>query len=270
MPRIRNIKPEFFDDPDIGDLSLQARLLFIGLCVQADREGRLIDDPRRLKIRLLPFDDVDVDGLLSELSGKAMIVRYQDSVGTNLIWVRQFSKHQRPHMKENASVLEPFTINRKEVSAGPIKVVSSPPDPGVLDPGILDPGVLRLDAGNASLRSDAAAAYLDINDLASAWNSHTTAPIPRCRELSPARRKQITARLKERPISSWREVFTRINDSPFCRGETERGQWKASFDWIIGNADNAIKVLEGKYDRQTTPSQDAEVLRRFVARGENT
>ena len=70
MARIRTIKPEFFDDEDIAAMSFQARLAFIGLWLQADREGRLKDRPMRLKARIFPFDDVDMDGILDHVHGQ--------------------------------------------------------------------------------------------------------------------------------------------------------------------------------------------------------
>ena len=40
MARIRYLKPDFFKDEDIKELSFEARLFYQGLWVQADREGR--------------------------------------------------------------------------------------------------------------------------------------------------------------------------------------------------------------------------------------
>lgn len=79
------------------------------------------------------------------------------------------------------------------------------------------------------------------------WNTTTTPPIPRCRDLTTQRRKKMLARLKDRPLEAWRDVFQRIEASRFCRGQNDRN-WRASFDWIVENQDNAVKVLEGKYD----------------------
>ena len=42
MARIRTIKPEFFTSDDICALSPRARLLYVGLWCEADREGRLV------------------------------------------------------------------------------------------------------------------------------------------------------------------------------------------------------------------------------------
>ena len=94
MARIRTVKPELFLDEDLAELSIAARLLFIGLFTQADRRGRLEDRPRRLKALLFPYDDIDIDPLLQDLHGGGFIIRYQvDSL--SLIQIVSFEKHQR-------------------------------------------------------------------------------------------------------------------------------------------------------------------------------
>ena len=45
MARIRSIKPEFFTSDDICALSPLARLLYVGLLCEVDREGRLVWSP---------------------------------------------------------------------------------------------------------------------------------------------------------------------------------------------------------------------------------
>lgn len=143
------IKPEFFDDPDVADVSMAARLCFIGLWTQADREGRLVDDPRRLKARLFPFDVVDMDRLALELVGKGMIVRYiVDS--KHYIAVPNFTKHQRPHPKEPASVIPAPPSKATERNGTTSKNPAEPSESGVL---ILDSGTRNLD-----LKDKAAAA----------------------------------------------------------------------------------------------------------------
>jgi hypothetical protein len=54
--------------------------------------------------------------------------------------------------------------------------------------------------------------------------------------------------LKQQSIDYWRTVFERMNRTPFLNGEGDRG-WRADFDWIIKNAENADKVMSGSYDR---------------------
>ena len=75
--RARGIKPSFFTDEALVELPFEARLLFMGLWCVADREGRLQDRPKQLRIQLFPCDSVDVDGLLDRLQGENLILRYQ-------------------------------------------------------------------------------------------------------------------------------------------------------------------------------------------------
>jgi len=83
-------------------------------------------------------------------------------------------------------------------------------------------------------------------DLRRLWNETTTEPIPRAVELTPQRRRHSVACLRERGIDGMRQVFARVNASPFCRGQNDRG-WLATFEWAL-KPDNIAKVLEGKYD----------------------
>lgn len=102
--RARNLKPGFFKNEDLVELPPLARILFVGLWCMADREGRLEDRPRRIKIEVLPYDDCDVDDLLDALEGRNFILRYQ-AEGKSCIQVVNFLKHQQPHYKEAASEL---------------------------------------------------------------------------------------------------------------------------------------------------------------------
>lgn len=71
---------------------------------------------------------------------------------------------------------------------------------------------------------------------------------PKVRSLSDARRKAIKARLKTYTIDDFRQVFENAEASSFLKGLD--GGWKASFDWLIKEA-NMLKVLEGNYaDKQ--------------------
>ena len=86
-----------------------------------------------------------------------------------------------------------------------------------------------------------------LSPLAEFWNSACPS-LPAVREMSENRRKKEKLRLKERPdLDEWERIFRMIDESSFCRGNGRTG-WRATFDWIIDNPDNAIKVLEGKYE----------------------
>jgi hypothetical protein len=107
MSRARNIKPSFFKNEVLASCSPHARLMFIGLWGLADREGRLEDRPLRIKAEVLPYENQDIEKLLSELSERGFILRYQTVNGMNIKYIQilNFTKHQNPHVKESASLI---------------------------------------------------------------------------------------------------------------------------------------------------------------------
>lgn len=102
--RARNIKPSFFTNPDLGECSPVSRLCFAGLWCCADREGRIPDRPRFIKAQVFPYDSIEVEPLLLELERFGFIERYEVG-GVGVISIPNFTKHQRPHVKEKSSEL---------------------------------------------------------------------------------------------------------------------------------------------------------------------
>jgi hypothetical protein len=104
--RARLLKPGFFSDADLVDLEPLTRLLFIGLWCLADREGRLVDRPRDIRMQVLPSDRCDCDAMLGALAAGRFIIRYEVD-GERLIQIRKFTAHQQVHRNEAASKLPP-------------------------------------------------------------------------------------------------------------------------------------------------------------------
>jgi len=105
------IRPEFFTDADLLELPPLTRLLFIGLWTLADREGRLRDRPKNIKLAVLPGDDGDVDAMLDDLERAGSIRRYEVD-GEHLIDIPGFVTYQHCHFREAASTLPPFKFTR--------------------------------------------------------------------------------------------------------------------------------------------------------------
>jgi len=99
MARARNIKPGLFKNEDLAECSVWARLIFPGLWMLADREGRLEDRPKRIKGELLPYDSIEVEPLLAELAEHGFIRRYE-VCGERFIFIVKFLDHQTPHGTE--------------------------------------------------------------------------------------------------------------------------------------------------------------------------
>lgn len=112
MARIRTIKPDFFTSDDICALSPLARLLYIGLWCEADREGRLVWAPRVLRRRYLPEDDCDIEALCRELLERELVVLYREG----LAWLPTFLKHQHVNPREAQSTLPPPPVSDASVT----------------------------------------------------------------------------------------------------------------------------------------------------------
>ena len=83
----------------------------------------------------------------------------------------------------------------------------------------------------------------DLQSVADLYHSICVS-FPKIRSLSDARKKSIKARLKSYSLEDFRTVFENAENSSFLKGSD--GGWKASFDWLIKEA-NMLKVLEGNY-----------------------
>jgi hypothetical protein len=113
MARIRYLHPEFFEDEDLSELPYWVRILFSGMWTIADKAGRLEDRPERIKIKVLPYDKVNIDKGLEILSQpkkhskKPYIVRYVVD-GERYIQIISWSQYQSPHHTEKDSVIPPY------------------------------------------------------------------------------------------------------------------------------------------------------------------
>jgi hypothetical protein len=121
MARARNIKPGFFTNDELVELPFATRLLFIGLWTIADREGRVVDRPKKIKMEIFPADDVDCEQALGQLADSGFITRYQAD-GIKVIEIANFAKHQAPHSTEKDSVLPDaegfYTVNERSKNGG--------------------------------------------------------------------------------------------------------------------------------------------------------
>jgi hypothetical protein len=77
-------------------LSPFARLLYIGmwnftLC----DHGHVADDAMKLKLQILPMDNIDIDALLEEIMAQGRVVRVADGDGRTYLLVKRFEDHQK-------------------------------------------------------------------------------------------------------------------------------------------------------------------------------
>lgn len=139
MARARNIKPGFFKNEQLAELPFEYRLLFAGLWILADREGRLEDRPKRIRMEVFPADDVNVDAGLTALATAGLITRYE-MYGVHFISINEFLRHQKPHPREAPSTIPAPPGHADHVpEPKPSKAKALPSPADSLNPPCLNP-----------------------------------------------------------------------------------------------------------------------------------
>ena len=92
---------------------------------------------------------------------------------------------------------------------------------------------------------------VSVSDFTEAWNKLLGEHLPKIRlPLTLSRDRKLRVRLKEHPTEDfWSEVFTAILKSDFLMGRNGNSDsgWRVSFDWLIENDKNCLKITEGNY-----------------------
>ena len=102
--RIRTIKPEFWRSADVAALSIEDRLLFIGLWSYVDDYGVGRDEPQLIQCDLFPLDpltegSVRVHDGLTRIARRGLITRYEGPDGRKYFQVVNWAKHQKINRK---------------------------------------------------------------------------------------------------------------------------------------------------------------------------
>jgi hypothetical protein len=117
--RIRTIKPEFWEDEDLGCVSRDARLLFVACFNLADDEGLLRWNPSYVKASVFMYDDDldegSVQKIMDELVSISVVFPYRGGKAQQrLAVIPNFHKHQVINRPQE-SKLPPPSLQNSEV-----------------------------------------------------------------------------------------------------------------------------------------------------------
>lgn len=233
MARKRIIDPEFWSDEEIGQWSYPARLFYIGLWNFADDSGRFKAADALLKAQIFPYDQkIDIGKLKKELNHK---IQWYEAEGLQYGIIRNFLKYQRIDRPTDSKLpipppLDEYSTNTQRGLAPNISKVK------LIEVNRIEP--LYVDWEQSTLNN---------------WNSfcdkHPT--LTKIKEISEARRNHLKKRFSKNSFREFEKILVAIEDQPFLlNGNPESKDhkgWRVSFDWLIGNDTNYLKVLEGKY-----------------------
>jgi len=96
MARRRMIDPEFFLDPEMGKLSAEARLMYIGTWGLADDNyATLPDEHQWIKIQTFPYSEINSEKILNELVNSGKLIRFEtEEDGKKWLYIKNFHKYQ--------------------------------------------------------------------------------------------------------------------------------------------------------------------------------
>lgn len=263
MSRIRSVHPGFFTDERLVCVSMAARMLFIGLGVEADDKGIFEWKPLTLKMRVFPADSLDIGELLSELLEADAIASYELG-GRKYGAIRNFRKFQSPKTPND---IHPIPDDFRNYVGLPAVISETFPQKGekaAAVPGTFPPkgekSIQREDGGEEEEErerekeeappSPPEGEAVRLDEIRDAFDSYNVVAnelgLPKARDLTEQRRRAIRSRLKAAGgLAAWHEALGNIRRSAFLTGKTDKG-FLADLDFVC-QAKSFQRLIEGYY-----------------------
>lgn len=276
MARIRTIKPEFWTDEKVVELTAFARLLFIGIWNFVDDAGRMPFSIKRMKMQIFPGDDIDCAALADELLRYNLIAKYSVD-GVNYMEVCGFAKHQKIDRRtpSKCPAAEDTLSPRRGLDERSMNSPELPRSPPIFPDGrewtkegkgmdqvmdqVKDQGELPTTTDVVVVGSAADARLAKVTKLCPHQKIidlyHDILPMcPRVREWTPARAIHLRARWNEdearQNLEYWRRFFEYVKTCPFLVGQVyaeRKRPFFADLEWLTKLA-NFTKVREERYE----------------------
>lgn len=149
----------------------------------------------------------------------------------------------------------------KHLDSPPYLKISTPPNRKKSPPILKNlPAIYKGENNKRENNKKTLCQKISPESIISLWNKLAKEnELPSISKLTPSRKSKILSRCKSSDLSSsadWEKLFDKIPNCPFLLGDGNTG-WKVSFDWLVHNDENYVKVLEGLYDekKKKTPKR---------------
>lgn len=249
------LSPDFFTDSKTGKLvtnNPHAALLFQGIWCFADDAGNIENDPDQLQATIFPYSPgVPVDPLLPALFDLGLIVPYEHG-GKHYLHVTNWKKHQsldRPSKPRCPPFDEGSTRARRVFDEGSSRARSEKKGK--------EKNIIHTSKTDAAPPPGPTAPSNPTNGFhpfALIWNIEVDKAggiLPKVKAMTPGRLAKCRARGKELAPEEWRAVVRKVLNTPFLIGKNRppgpHQGWKATFDWLVRNGENHVKVRENVY-----------------------
>ena len=241
MAERRMFARTIIDSDAFLDMPLSTQSLYFHLSMRADDDG-FINNPKKIQ-RMIGASDDDLKLLIA----KNFIIPFENGIVVIKHWkIHNYIRIDR--YKETVYQEQKELLIEKDNKAYSLLTPNGIPidNQTVYQCETQDRlGKDRL--GKDSLNKRESETPPPFQNILEAFNSICIS-YPSVIKLTDSRKKHLKARWDQfnRDYSLFEQAFNMLEDSHFCKGKNERG-WQATFDWLIGNDTNMIKVLEGNY-----------------------
>ena len=245
MAERRMFAKTIIDSDAFLDMPLSAQALYFHLSMRADDDG-FINNPKKIQ-RIVGASDDDCKLLIM----KRFIITFESGV----IVIKHWKIHnyiQKDRYKPTVYQEEKALLAEKENKVYTEAETLSIPNGYIMDTQV-SIGKVSIDKYNIikekekKEKNESQGDSTTPQEIIDLYNSICIS-FPSVRTLSETRKKTIKARLKTFTLDDFKELFEKAESSSFLKGDNPR-KWKATFDWLIKDA-NMAKVLDGNYDNQ--------------------
>lgn len=257
------LKSNFFDLETIDWLMSQQNgceyvVLYQKLCLlTANKNGEMVTEIGEM---MIPYDankisrdtkfSFDTVVVALELFKKIGLIFEQENGILKIPYVDEVVGSETEYAKKKREYRE--KIKQNDVKALPEKTMSETMSETISDKRIeiRDKSIENRDIEKEKEKENKKS--IDYLAIVNAYKE-TCVSLPAIRSLSEARKKAVRARLNSGYTQEdFITLFKKAQESDFLKGKNDRN-WNADFDWLIKDA-NMAKVLEGKYDNKSKPS----------------
>lgn len=283
MPRIRSIKPGFWQDSRLSRFPALTRLVYICLWSMSDDYGRIEGDAETVWHFGFPREKIeDVSRALESLREASRVVPYRGQDGIDCLFLPYFNKHQKIDHPTESKIPAPPTVTSdsrtvREDSRALAKTragLDGIGGEGMGSPRVVpeagDQPVLIPEAETQTRKGPRPAKA--IHPLGALWNAVAgDVGLPKVAAWTSARDRAAKGALAEEPdLGVWDRAFRAIGSSKFHKGGNDRG-WKADFDFAIRPSQRGKWLDEARNATATdnlppilTPDEQAADMRRRI------
>lgn len=251
MAERRMFTKKIIDSDAFLDMPLSTQALYFHLNMRADDDG-FVNNPKKIQ-RMIGASEDDLKVLIA----KRFILCFENGVIVIKHWrMHNLLRKDRYNPTQYAEELDSLVI--KDNGSYTEKIVEIPSDNQLAtnwQPDDIQPDN-QLATQDRLGKDSIGKVRIDYNEIKDFYNQNCPS-LPSVRTLSESRKKAIKARLNVYSIEDIYEAFKKAEASDFLKGNNSRN-WQADFDWILKDA-NIAKILDGKYDNQTTKSVNTAV-----------